>query len=201
MIILNRNKYTNINKTTFTGSLLQKKCGSFLEKEISPYALGVVNYGSKVLISPLMMLLIAPFTKDWKKDKETIKCSAIIQPVMASLTLLFSAVTSFIANKIIDHYAAKGILGNFIDPELGKFFDPAKNPKNLSKLKNINTVVLTLAMIPVTCMTLNWVLPKILEKCNKGSRSHDKNADSVYVARFFPEFGKKDKLKEGKLYV
>jgi hypothetical protein len=203
MITFNCNKYTYTNKTTFSGSFLQRKCGSFFEKEISPYALNIANYGSKVLISPLMILLIAPFTKDWKKDKtrESIKCSALLHPIQAAVTFLFATAASFTANKLTDKYAQKGVLGSFIDPELGKFFDPVKNPHNLAKLKNINTIILTLAMIPIVSVALDWIIPKILRKNNQPLNLLDKITDSACTATLFPEFGNKKKLKGGKLYA
>lgn len=192
MITVNNYRYRN--KNNFNGSFGRKKCNDFLDKEASPYILDAANFGSKIILSPLMILLIAPFTKEWKnnKDKKTIKCSAILHPVQAALTLAFATVTSLVTNKITDYYAQKGTLGNFIDPKLGDFFNPVKNSKNLSKLKNINTIMLTLAMIPIASVTLDKILPKILEKCNKHPNSQCDDMDDVYTARL--KFGKRKKL-------
>lgn len=193
MITIGNNKHTYTSKNGFTGSFWRKKYNGFLKKGTSPYALDAANFGSKILISPLMILLIGPFTKEWKnhKDRDAIKASAILHPIQAGLTLAFATVTSLIANKITDYYARKGTLGNAIDPQLGDFFNPAKNPKNLSKLKNINTVIFTLAMIPVATLVLDKLLPKIL-KCDKHEDSDCKDMDNVYTARL--------KFGGGKLY-
>ncbi len=107
------------------------------------------------------------------EKKESIKCSAVLHPIQAGIAFFSTMGASIVANKTLDRYAKKGTLGNFIDPELGKFFNPAiKNGlKNLGKLKNISTIVLTAASIPITGILLNKMLPKLRRNVKKNKLS------------------------------
>jgi hypothetical protein len=192
----------NLNKSAIDPGLL-KRAGSFfkktynniLEKEIGQNSSNLINYVGKAVISPLMIFTIAPFT-DEKKD--SIRYSALLHPIQAILAFTTAIGTSLAANKILDHQAKKGTLGNFIDPELGNFFNPAiKNgSKNLSKLKNISALVLTVAAIPVTGIILNKILPKMI-KSTKELPPQETASGSAYAKKLRPEFG----IGKGKIYA
>ena len=140
-----------------------KTYNSVLEKEIGHNSSNLINYSGKAIISPLMVFAIAPFT-DEKKD--AIRNSAILHPVQAFFSFVTAITTSFAAGKVLDHQAKKGTLGNFVDNELGNFFNPAmKNgSKNLSKLKGLFALFLTVLTIPLAGIVLNEILPKIIKK-------------------------------------
>ncbi|GEM_PF-4778551 len=190
------------------GLFLERNCKNFLEGDSNPYVLDIVNFGSKIIISPLMILAIAPFTRDWNKDKDAIKASAILHPIQAALTLTFAIVSSLITNKVIDKFARKGTLCKPIDPEFAHMFDPIRNKEfgaeNLGKLKKLNTVAFTLLMIPVAGKILDSILPRIL-KDDKHIKSSDRVLDSIYARKLYVPFGKtvndNNEVKPNKLYA
>jgi len=213
-IPLRKNSFClNISKIDFckpgllkrAGLFLEKNCKKFLENDANPFVLEIVNFGSKIILSPLMILGIAPFTRNWKEDKDSIKASALMHPVQAGLTLSFATLSSIVANKSISHYARKGTLGKSIDTDFAYFFNTIKNPhglENLNRLKSSVTFFLTLAMIPLASKALDAVLPKILSD-KKYIQSPDKTLDSIYARKLYPEFGKNNKheVKTRKIYA
>jgi len=155
------------------GLFFKKTYNSVLEKEIGQTASNLINYTGKAIISPLMIFTIAPFTNE---KKDSIRNSAVLHPIQAVLAFASSLGASVITNKILDHQAKKGTLGNFIDPELGNFFNPAKTngKNNLAKLKNISTFFLTIIAIPFAGILLNKILPKIIKTDKTNQENHAK---------------------------
>jgi len=167
------------------GMFFKKTYHSVLKKEIGQNTSNLINYAGKAIISPLMIFAIAPFTNE---NKESIKHSALLHPIQAVLSFATAMGSSIIANNILDNKAKKGTLGNFIDPELGKFFNSATKigKENLSKLKNISTLFLTVVAIPITGILLNTILPKLIQnhetkKNNKtGNKLNNENRSKNY---------------------
>jgi len=156
------------------GTFFKKTYSSALNKEMGQNTSNLINYAGKALISPLMIFAIAPFTDE---KKESIKNSALLHPIQAVLSFVTAIGSSIAVNKVLDSRAKKGILLKTIDPELGKFFDSntLKGKQNLAKLKNISTLGLTVAAVPISGLILNAVLPYVIKSTRvNGQENEDK---------------------------
>jgi len=147
---------------TKAGAFFKKTYFNALNKEMGQNTSNFINYAGKALISPLIIFAIAPFTDE---NKESLKNAALLHPIQAVLSFFTAIGSSFAVNKILDIRAKKGILLKTIDPELGEFFNSntLKGKQNLAKLKNISTLGLTVAAVPISGMILNAVLPYIIK--------------------------------------
>ncbi len=170
------------------------------EKGVDQNIANAINYGSKALISPLMILSVSPFTDE---EEDSIKYSMVMQPIQAGLAFASSLLLSILANRAFDKAAKKGTLGNRIDPTLGKFF---QNPEHLKQFKSMSTAVMTALVIPLTTAILLWSLPKIMKTLGKdeppssmvysGLYAQPLNEASLFSRKLRPEFGMLTKKTE-----
>ncbi len=175
------------------GLFFRKKTAALLNKGIDQTGSNVINYGSKAIITPMIILGAG---RAIKEKKESIKASALMNSIQGVLTLASATIISAATNKGLNKAAKKGKLGNFIDPELGKFFNPITETgkKHLSKLKSIATIGITIAAIPVTSELLNRILPKLINKRKEPEIN-------PYVSSVFSTFGSNENIFEKKLKI
>lgn len=176
------------------GFFIRKTLDAVLQKGVDQNFANAINYGGKALISPLMILAVAPFTDE---KNESIKYSMLMQPLQAGLAFATSLGLSIITNNAMAKAAKKGTLGNFIHPSLGPFF---KNEAYFKQFKSISTAVMTALVIPITSAILFWSLPKLMKKFSpdkeepstmphSGIYAQRLNDRKLFCEKLRPEFG------------